>query len=211
MAPGKASADFNAIINAGTNTHRVSRILFLTDPLVDRQRRQSQALAQEIFGRGRRQSAPGGGGNNRKSGAGAFPSLASRVGIAKVNNALETHRFAPLTQFVAHRLNDSKECDCEIEPQTRCRQRRCRMDARSAYPEQPVRSSCASPSSRSEANSHRAVVCVTQWLSLISCSERPIQCCWSCKCLQGNYDQGTRWTVHCDGQELCARNDVGRY
>ena len=61
----------------------------LTDGLADRQRRQSQALATEIFGKARRQSAPGGG-NNRKpgAGAGAFPSLASRVGVGKVNYTL---------------------------------------------------------------------------------------------------------------------------
>ncbi|RFU35850.1 hypothetical protein B7463_g499, partial [Scytalidium lignicola] len=64
MAPGKSAVDFEAIINA------------------DRQRRKNEALAQEIFGKGRRSSASGAGMlNNRKPGAG--PSLASRVGIAK--------------------------------------------------------------------------------------------------------------------------------
>lgn len=62
MAPGKPKAadDFNAMINA------------------DRQRRKNEALAQEIFGKGRRSSAPGVGNANRKPGTG--PSLASRIG-----------------------------------------------------------------------------------------------------------------------------------
>ncbi|RDW70083.1 hypothetical protein BP5796_08480 [Coleophoma crateriformis] len=64
MAPGKSADDFNAIINQ------------------DRQRRKNEALAQEIFGKGRRSSAPGAGMiNNRKPGTG--PSLASRIGIQK--------------------------------------------------------------------------------------------------------------------------------
>ncbi|KAH6684357.1 hypothetical protein B0J14DRAFT_10366 [Halenospora varia] len=63
MAPGKPAADFNAIINA------------------DRQRRKHQALAQEIFSKGRRSSAPGPGVASRKPAA--VPSLASRIGVAK--------------------------------------------------------------------------------------------------------------------------------
>ena len=68
MAPGKGkpAVEFNAIINA------------------DRQRRKNEALAKEIFGKDRRSSAPGAGAGvaNRKPGTG--PSLASRIGIAKV-------------------------------------------------------------------------------------------------------------------------------
>jgi len=63
MASSKIAADFNAIINA------------------DRQRRKNEALAQEIFSKGRRSSAPGAGMINRKPGTG--PSLASRVGVTK--------------------------------------------------------------------------------------------------------------------------------
>ena len=48
----------------------------------DRQRRKNEALAQEIFSKGRRSNAPGAGVSNRKPGTG--PSLASRVGISKV-------------------------------------------------------------------------------------------------------------------------------
>jgi hypothetical protein len=51
----------------------------------DRQRRKNEALAQEIFSKGRRQSAPSAGSNSRKPGAG--PSLASRIGVAKVHKA----------------------------------------------------------------------------------------------------------------------------
>lgn len=46
----------------------------------DRLRRKNEALANEIFGRGRRSSLPNTG--NRRLGSG--PSFASRVGIAKV-------------------------------------------------------------------------------------------------------------------------------
>jgi len=51
---------------------------------IDRQRRKNEALAQEIFGRGRRASGPAAGQGPRKPGTG--PSLASRVGIAKVHS-----------------------------------------------------------------------------------------------------------------------------
>jgi len=62
MAPGKIADDFNAIINA------------------DRQRRKNEALANEIFSKNRRQSAPAGGAKIKH---GTGPSLASRVGVAK--------------------------------------------------------------------------------------------------------------------------------
>ena len=48
--------------------------------MVDRLRRKNEALAQEIFGKGRRASTPSNG--NRKAGSG--PTLASRIGVAKV-------------------------------------------------------------------------------------------------------------------------------
>ncbi|KAI9844784.1 MAG: hypothetical protein M1838_002040 [Thelocarpon superellum] len=47
----------------------------------DRQRRKHEALASEIFGKGRRASAPGSGVGKRK--VAALPTLASRVGITK--------------------------------------------------------------------------------------------------------------------------------
>jgi hypothetical protein len=50
--------------------------------LTDRQRRKNEALAQQIFSKNRRASAPGAGIASRKPGAG--PSLASRVGVTKV-------------------------------------------------------------------------------------------------------------------------------
>lgn len=49
---------------------------------LDRQRRKNEALAQEIFGRGRREGGRASGQGPRKLGTG--PSLASRVGITKV-------------------------------------------------------------------------------------------------------------------------------
>lgn len=50
--------------------------------LTDRQRRKNEALAQQIFSKNRRASAPGAGIASRKPGTGA--SLASRVGVTKV-------------------------------------------------------------------------------------------------------------------------------
>ena len=47
----------------------------------DRQRREHEALAQEIFGKNRRSSETGKNANKRTAGT---PSLASRTGIAKV-------------------------------------------------------------------------------------------------------------------------------
>lgn len=58
----------------------------------DRTRRKNEALANDIFSRGRRQSAPGAAAL-RKPGTG--PSLASRVGISKVSDifhAMRSHR-----------------------------------------------------------------------------------------------------------------------
>jgi hypothetical protein len=93
MAPGKVASDFNAIINAGMRTPRCNLTAGLptANTSIDRQRRKHESLAQEIFGKNRRASAPGGGLNNRKPGSG--PSLASRVGIAKVDGmSLHTER-----------------------------------------------------------------------------------------------------------------------
>jgi hypothetical protein len=81
MAPGQVAVDFNRIINAGMDTDLRTKIT-ASNVLVERQRRKNEALAQEIFSKNRRSSAPGAGLNNRKPGTG--PSLASRVGIAKV-------------------------------------------------------------------------------------------------------------------------------
>lgn len=53
----------------------------------DRERKKNEALAQKVFGKGRRNSAPGAAasGGNRRAGAG--PSLASRVGVQKQRSA----------------------------------------------------------------------------------------------------------------------------
>jgi hypothetical protein len=85
-AAEKVATDFEEIIQAGESTilHRgiASCCMSLTPLPLDRQRRKNEALAQEIFGRGRRASGPAAGQGPRKPGTG--PSLASRVGIAKV-------------------------------------------------------------------------------------------------------------------------------
>jgi hypothetical protein len=49
--------------------------------LIDRQRREHEALAEEIFGKNRRSAETGKSANKR---TGQTPSLASRTGIAKV-------------------------------------------------------------------------------------------------------------------------------
>ncbi|KUJ19942.1 uncharacterized protein LY89DRAFT_682770 [Mollisia scopiformis] len=64
MAPTKPALDLNAMISA------------------DRQRRKNESLAQEIFGKNRRASAPGAGKIKAKSGP--VPSLASRIGVAGI-------------------------------------------------------------------------------------------------------------------------------
>lgn len=50
----------------------------------DRQRRKNEALAKEVFGKGRRSSAPGAGAGMGSRKPNAVPSLASRIGVAKV-------------------------------------------------------------------------------------------------------------------------------
>ncbi|TVY55998.1 putative RNA-binding protein [Lachnellula cervina] len=49
----------------------------------DRQRRKNEALAKEVFGKGRRSSAPGAGAGMGSRKPNAVPSLASRIGVAK--------------------------------------------------------------------------------------------------------------------------------
>ncbi|KAA6412908.1 MAG: hypothetical protein FRX48_03901 [Lasallia pustulata] len=64
MAAGEEALSFDAIIQA------------------DRQRRKNEALAKEIFGKGRRPTTPANAGNRSNATA---PSLASRVGVAKAS------------------------------------------------------------------------------------------------------------------------------
>ncbi|KAK5018849.1 hypothetical protein LTR39_000749 [Cryomyces antarcticus] len=68
MAPGRAAASFDEIIQA------------------DRKKRKAEALANEIFGKNRRQGATGAGSFNGRGRAptGAAATLASRVGVTKV-------------------------------------------------------------------------------------------------------------------------------
>ncbi|KAE8451908.1 hypothetical protein EG329_002749 [Mollisiaceae sp. DMI_Dod_QoI] len=79
MAPTKPAIDLNAMIAA------------------DRQRRKNETLAQEIFGKHRRSSAPGAA--SAKAKFGSVPSLASRIGVAGI-----TKRSASTTAKPARAL-----------------------------------------------------------------------------------------------------------
>jgi hypothetical protein len=89
-AAKKVATDFEEIIQAGKFIVLLrghgSRCMSLTRLSQDRQRRKNESLAQEIFGRGRLASGLAAGQGPRKPGTG--PSLASRVGIAKVQDNL---------------------------------------------------------------------------------------------------------------------------
>ncbi|CAG8959436.1 hypothetical protein HYFRA_00001334 [Hymenoscyphus fraxineus] len=81
MAPGKQGAvavDLNAMLTKDTDTS------------IDRQRRKNEALAAEVFGKGRRASAPGAGMISRKPAGNTVPSLASRIGTAKPSRSAST-------------------------------------------------------------------------------------------------------------------------
>ncbi|OCL03804.1 hypothetical protein AOQ84DRAFT_381250 [Glonium stellatum] len=65
MAAGNQTVSFDEIIQA------------------DRKRRKNEALANEIFGKGRKASAPGAGVPNIRKNTGSAPSLASRMGVTK--------------------------------------------------------------------------------------------------------------------------------
>ncbi|KAI9872604.1 MAG: hypothetical protein M1830_001421 [Pleopsidium flavum] len=69
----------------------------------DRQRRKNEALANEIFGKGRRASAPGSGIRNRKAPSG--PSLASRIGIAKRSTSTASKSTAKVNGVWGHDLH----------------------------------------------------------------------------------------------------------
>jgi hypothetical protein len=97
-ATKKVATDFEEIIQAGKSTiplrYGCNPFMSLTRLSTDRQRRKNEALAEEIFGRGRRASGPAAGSGPRKPGTG--PSLASRVGISKVQSAANV----PLTEEI---------------------------------------------------------------------------------------------------------------
>lgn len=81
MAPNKETIpSFDDIIQAGRlpQPHLSQKQKF--NKISDRQRRKNEQLAKEIFGRSKNQKPNQA--ENRKQGSG--PSLASRVGIAKV-------------------------------------------------------------------------------------------------------------------------------
>lgn len=104
-AAKKVATDFEEIIQAGEfcSVQRHWPLSYVADALcLDRQRRKNESLAQEIFGRGRRASGPAAGQGPRKPGTG--PSLASRVGIAKVQrniNASLPKEYMPDTVILA--------------------------------------------------------------------------------------------------------------
>lgn len=77
--------------------------------LQGRQKRKNEQLAQDIFGKNRRQSAPAAG-NTKKTGP-IGGSLASRVGVTKVCLADERHssRASRLTISTAHSIDPSLE------------------------------------------------------------------------------------------------------
>ncbi|TKA79260.1 hypothetical protein B0A49_00920 [Cryomyces minteri] len=74
MAPGRAAASFDEIIQA------------------DRKKRKAEALANEIFGKNRRQGATGAGSFNGRGRAptGAAATLASRVGVTKRSSSAQS-------------------------------------------------------------------------------------------------------------------------
>jgi hypothetical protein len=76
--------------------------------LQGRQKRKNEQLAQDIFGKNRRQSAPAAG-NTKKGPIGG--SLASRVGVTKVCLAYQHYssRPTPLTTSTAHSIDPSLE------------------------------------------------------------------------------------------------------
>ena len=138
MAPGKSAVDFNNIINAGeiVPSYRLPFDLACWN-VPDRQRRKNEALAQEIFSKSRRSSAQGAGVINRKPGTG--PSLASRVGIAKVWRKKSTVDITQFWYYIAKCCNHSQaraEADQIHRNAGRCRQRWCRMDPWSSLFEQ---------------------------------------------------------------------------
>ncbi|KAI9732237.1 MAG: hypothetical protein M1818_007556 [Claussenomyces sp. TS43310] len=86
MATAKSAVDFNEIIQSGTvaslpATKVAEFPSSSADRVADRARRKNEQLAQQIFGRGRRGSAPGSGFGVRKPGQGL--SLADRIGSSK--------------------------------------------------------------------------------------------------------------------------------
>ncbi len=83
----KIAVDFEEIIKKGRSAElRPPGLCSHVNHYLDRERRQNQDLAQQIFSKDRRASGPGGGPGQRKPGSG--PSLASRVGVTKVHYRL---------------------------------------------------------------------------------------------------------------------------
>lgn len=95
MAPTKPALDLNAMIAAGEHCLEDGARLYMTDNFIDRQRRKNVNLAQEIFGKNRRSSAPGAGNVSRVK-SGPVPSLASRIGAAGITKVWALHYFSNL-------------------------------------------------------------------------------------------------------------------
>jgi hypothetical protein len=84
MSAANAALSFDDIIARGMPWAFVGALLvYMSDfaCLIDRKRREHEALAKEIFGKNRRSSDEGQNANRRTA---QMPSLASRTGIAKV-------------------------------------------------------------------------------------------------------------------------------
>lgn len=85
MANNNAGASFDEIIQEGRSFNRArSTMEQSTDESIGRRKKQAEKLAQEIFGKKGRSSAPPSGPKASLGG-----SLASRVGIVKVCIAIE--------------------------------------------------------------------------------------------------------------------------
>lgn len=92
MAPKNENIpSFDDMIQAGKLQYSQCVHTSNVDNLQDRLRRKNEELANEIFGRGRKEKSSGNGMRNFGSG----PSLASRVGIAKVTCSMISCHTSP--------------------------------------------------------------------------------------------------------------------
>jgi hypothetical protein len=79
-AAKKTAADFEEIIQRGTQHHEIDPAVGCYSRLIGR-RQKAQELANQLLGR---RTASGSGINNAPRKPGTGPSLASRIGVAKV-------------------------------------------------------------------------------------------------------------------------------
>lgn len=113
-------------------------------PTTDRERKKNEALAAKVFGKGRRNSAPGAAASGNKK-AGPGPSLASRVGVQKVCYiTLQDKKFKILIDSTAAFNIHGYLQTTDAKSHWQCR---CRMDPRSSFPQQSICFSCLSATS----------------------------------------------------------------